>query len=184
MGTTQRPQCRSPRDAATSPQAPPAAIYTGADPALEPETTANHSPSRGPTEQGGPGPSKQPTTGSEPAHTKAPSPGHRESPIDQRAETECGGEEIGPTFDGGPKLIQEREQPKTQTDTKTGAHSHNQTFPPSKTHNNERRTLTHTPHTYTILPGPGTGPASDTSPQQPPVPIWRGGHEHELFSIL
>ncbi|KAK5622302.1 hypothetical protein CRENBAI_005943 [Crenichthys baileyi] len=33
---------------------------------------------------------------------------------------ECGGEEIGSTFDGEPKLIQEREQPKTQPDSKTG----------------------------------------------------------------
>ncbi|KAK5610099.1 hypothetical protein CRENBAI_011738 [Crenichthys baileyi] len=60
----------------------------------------------------------QAATGSEPAHTKAPSLRQREPRVHQRAETpatsmECGGEEIGPAFDGGPKLIQEREQPKT-----------------------------------------------------------------------
>ncbi|MEQ2295395.1 hypothetical protein AMECASPLE_013845 [Ameca splendens] len=61
----------------------------------------------------------QAPTRSEPAHTKAPSPGYQEPPIHQWAETpatgrECDREEISPTFDGGPKLIQEREQPNTQ----------------------------------------------------------------------
>ncbi|MED6259575.1 hypothetical protein ATANTOWER_025473 [Ataeniobius toweri] len=108
----------------------------------------------------------------EPAHTKAPRPRHQEPSVHQRAKTpassrECGGEEIGPTCDGGPKLIQKREQPKTHPDTKTGAHSHNDTFPPSCIH---IKTLTPTHPMYghttmdaihllappNILPGPGT----------------------------
>ncbi|MEQ2292515.1 hypothetical protein AMECASPLE_023893 [Ameca splendens] len=60
----------------------------------------------------------QAATGSEPAHTKAPRPGHREPTILQRAMTpatgrECGREEI----DREPKLIKDKEQPKTQPDT-------------------------------------------------------------------
>ncbi|MEQ2267348.1 hypothetical protein XENORESO_004754, partial [Xenotaenia resolanae] len=49
--------------AATSPQAPPAAVYTQADPAMDPETRdpgTYHFPRRGPTEPRGPGPGKQP----------------------------------------------------------------------------------------------------------------------------
>ncbi|MEQ2246385.1 hypothetical protein ILYODFUR_038011, partial [Ilyodon furcidens] len=42
--------------------------------------------------------------------------------------------EIGPTFDEGPKLIQEGEQPKIQPDTKTGTLRHDHTFPPSCVH--------------------------------------------------
>ncbi|MEQ2226764.1 hypothetical protein ILYODFUR_030669 [Ilyodon furcidens] len=134
---------------------------------------AHHSPSRGPTEPGGPGPDKQPTRVSR--HTpKHPAP---DTENHQYTGRECGGEEIGPAFDGCPKLILEREHPKTQPDTKTGTHSHNHIFTPScvhiknththtaniKTHNNGRGTPTHTPHTYLILPGPDT----DTPEGQP-----------------
>ncbi|MED6256198.1 hypothetical protein ATANTOWER_021698, partial [Ataeniobius toweri] len=80
---------------------------------MDPETRdprEHHPPSRGSMEL---------------AHTKATSPRHREPPIHQWTETpaigrECGGKEITPTFDGEPKLTEEREQPKTQPDTKTG----------------------------------------------------------------
>ncbi|MEQ2292712.1 hypothetical protein AMECASPLE_025758, partial [Ameca splendens] len=100
---------------------------------------------------------------------------------------------IGPTFDGEPKLIQEREQPKTQPDTKdrntqsqshipTLMHTHKNTHahtPNVKTNNNRHRTRTHTPHTYSILPGPGADNpkshiggrppqhAKDRAPRQP-----------------
>ncbi|MEQ2288392.1 hypothetical protein AMECASPLE_022093, partial [Ameca splendens] len=73
----------------------------------------------------------------------------------------------------GSKLIQERKQPKTQPDTKnrhtqsqshipTLMHTHKTTHthaPNIKTNNNGYCTLTHIPHTYSILPGPG----ADTS---------------------
>ncbi|MED6246583.1 hypothetical protein ATANTOWER_020169, partial [Ataeniobius toweri] len=99
-----------------------------------------HPPSRGPTGPRGPGPGKQPLGVSRhtPKHP-APSTRHREPQVHQRAETPttgrwCGVEEIGLTFDGGPKLIQEREQPKTQPDTK----------------NRHTVTITHShPHAYT-----------------------------------
>ncbi|MEQ2246435.1 hypothetical protein ILYODFUR_038411 [Ilyodon furcidens] len=72
-------------------------------------------------------------------------------------------------FDGGPKLIQEREQSKTQPGTEnrhTKSQSHIPTLmrthknththaPNVKTNKNGRCTLAHTPHTYSILPGPG-----------------------------
>ncbi|MED6234425.1 hypothetical protein ATANTOWER_029753 [Ataeniobius toweri] len=49
---------------------------------------------------------RQAATGSEPAHTKAPSPRYREPQVHRQTETPttsryCGGEGIGPTFDGG-----------------------------------------------------------------------------------
>ncbi|MED6291080.1 hypothetical protein CHARACLAT_019953 [Characodon lateralis] len=81
----------------------------------------------------------QAATGSELVHTKAPSPGHREPPTHRQAGTpatgsECGGEEIGPTFDREPELIQERKQSMTQPDTK----------------NRHTVTITHShPHAYT-----------------------------------
>ncbi|MEQ2250580.1 hypothetical protein ILYODFUR_002366 [Ilyodon furcidens] len=149
---------------------------------MDPETRdpgAHHPPAEARQSQGSR--PRQAATRGEPANTKAPRSGHREPPIYRQAETpatgwECGAKEIGPTFDGGPKLIQERERLKTQPDTKTGAHSHNHTFSPScvhiktltlipneKSHNNGCRTLTHTPHTYAMLPGPGT----DTPEGQP-----------------
>ncbi|MED6240730.1 hypothetical protein ATANTOWER_026865 [Ataeniobius toweri] len=106
---------------------------------------------------------RQVATGSESAQTKAPSPGHREPQVHQQAETPttgryCGGGEIGPTFDGGPKLIQKREHPRPNLTQKTDTHSHNHTFPTScvhsknththapvvKTNNNGRRTLNYT----------------------------------------
>ncbi|MED6246197.1 hypothetical protein ATANTOWER_014315 [Ataeniobius toweri] len=95
------------------------AVYARADPAMDPETRdpiTHHSPSRGPPEPWEPWP-WQAANGSEPANTKAPSSGHREPQVHQRVETpttdrECGVEELGLTFDGGTKLIQEREQPK------------------------------------------------------------------------
>ncbi|KAK5610794.1 hypothetical protein CRENBAI_026281 [Crenichthys baileyi] len=63
----------------------------------------------------------QAATASKPAPTRAPSPGQREPPTHRRAETPATGREcdkalIGLTFDGGPKMIQESEQPKTQPD--------------------------------------------------------------------
>ncbi|MEQ2260810.1 hypothetical protein XENORESO_001732 [Xenotaenia resolanae] len=99
---------------------------------------------------------RQAATGSELAHTKAPSPRHRKPPIHQRPE--CGSEEIGPTFDGGPKLIQEKEQPKTQPDTKTfplmlmRTHKNTHTQRKDTQHNNGRYTLIHTRHTYLTSP--------------------------------
>ncbi|MED6248422.1 hypothetical protein ATANTOWER_000226 [Ataeniobius toweri] len=54
---------------------------------------------------------------------------------------ECDQEEMGPKFDGGPKMIKEKELPKTQSDTKASTHSHNHMFPPSCT-----------PHAYTSDP--------------------------------
>ncbi|MEQ2254795.1 Sodium channel protein type 2 subunit alpha [Ilyodon furcidens] len=110
---------------------------------------------------------------------KAPSPGcfGVKSTTHQWAETlatgnECGGEEIGPTFDGGPKLILEREQPKTQPDTKTGTHSHNQTFPPTciqlKTPPHPTHTITRTPDIYSILPS--SAQAVHTASLQAPTP--------------
>ncbi|MEQ2310397.1 hypothetical protein AMECASPLE_008441, partial [Ameca splendens] len=62
--------------AATSPQAPPAAVYVRADPAMDSETRdpgTYHSASRGPTEPRGPGPGKKPPRVSQ--HTpKYPAP--------------------------------------------------------------------------------------------------------------
>ncbi|MED6246524.1 hypothetical protein ATANTOWER_019280 [Ataeniobius toweri] len=62
--------------AVTSPQAPQAAFYAQADPAMDPETQdpwTYHSPGRGPTEPGGPSPGKQPPEVSQ--HTpKHPAP--------------------------------------------------------------------------------------------------------------
>ncbi|MEQ2264091.1 hypothetical protein XENORESO_019047 [Xenotaenia resolanae] len=89
---------------------------------------------------------------------------------------------------GGPKPFQEREQPKTLPDTKTGTQSQshiptliripkNTHAPNVKTHNNGCCTLINIPHTYSILPGPG----ADTPEGQPaPGPRWwfpsfRGG---------
>ncbi|KAK5617972.1 hypothetical protein CRENBAI_023972 [Crenichthys baileyi] len=57
--TVQKPQ----RVAATKPQALPAALNAGGDPAMDPETQdpgTHHSPSRGPREPRDPGPGKQP----------------------------------------------------------------------------------------------------------------------------
>ncbi|MEQ2290944.1 hypothetical protein AMECASPLE_008299 [Ameca splendens] len=72
-------------------QAPLAATYTGADPAMDPETRGpgGHYPEQSPNRARGPRP-RQAGTGSEPAHTKAPSPGHREPPIHQWAQPETG----------------------------------------------------------------------------------------------
>ncbi|MEQ2257495.1 hypothetical protein ILYODFUR_035388 [Ilyodon furcidens] len=94
----------------------------------KPETLGHiNPPSRDPKEPGGPEPGKQPPGAS--WHTHTPSPRHREPPRHQRAETPAtGGEETGPHL-------------KT---------------PNVKTHNNGCRTRNHTPHTYSILQGPGT----------------------------
>ncbi|KAK5609581.1 hypothetical protein CRENBAI_004454 [Crenichthys baileyi] len=57
--TVQKPQ----GTAATSPQAPPAAVHARADPAMDPETQdpgTHHPQGRGPTEPKGPGPGRQP----------------------------------------------------------------------------------------------------------------------------
>ncbi|MEQ2256674.1 hypothetical protein ILYODFUR_026456 [Ilyodon furcidens] len=152
-----------------SPQALPAAVYARADPAMDPEIRdpgTYHAPSRGPTEPRCPGSGKQPPGVSQ--HTpKHPAP-------DTKNHKYTGGQRYQPLWRGGnrphirwgPKLIQEREQPKTQPDTNnrhtqshipTLMHTHKNTHTHTadvKTNNNGRRTLTHTPHTYSILPGP------------------------------
>ncbi|MED6282022.1 hypothetical protein CHARACLAT_027709, partial [Characodon lateralis] len=75
---------------------------------------------------------------------------------------ECGREEMGPTFDGGPKLIPEREKPNTQPDTKTRTQSQ---IPHKNTHTQRKHTQQWTlyTHTYSILPDLG----SDTPEGQP-----------------
>ncbi|KAK5604413.1 hypothetical protein CRENBAI_017710 [Crenichthys baileyi] len=155
-----------------------------------PETPGHITPKQRPNRAQGPRP-RQEASRSEPAYAKAPSPGHQEPQVHQRAETpatgrECGREEISPTFDGGPKLIQEREQPKTQPDKKNRrsqsqshiptlmrTHQNTHTHSPNvNTHNNGLRTLTYTPHTYSILPGRcgplPSGVETDRLPQHQP----------------
>ncbi|MEQ2244553.1 hypothetical protein ILYODFUR_018261 [Ilyodon furcidens] len=76
----------------------------------DPRPQGTSLPKQRPDRARGPRP-RQAAAGSEPAHTKAPSFGQREPPIHQQAETPATSrEETAPTFDGGSKLIQEREQ--------------------------------------------------------------------------
>ncbi|MED6231941.1 hypothetical protein ATANTOWER_015086 [Ataeniobius toweri] len=140
-----------PQGAAASPRAPLAALYTRADPAMDPEACdpgTYHSPSRGPTEPRCPGPGKQPP-GVSRSNTKAPSPGHRQPQIHQQAEIPTTGrEEVGPT--------QEREQSKTQPDTKN-MHTQSQSYIPTlmRTHKN---THTQAPNIQVPIPHRGIQP--------------------------
>ncbi|MED6282538.1 hypothetical protein CHARACLAT_033124, partial [Characodon lateralis] len=142
----------------------------------------HHPPSRGPTEPRGPGPGKQPKGVSQhtPKHPAPDTENHKYT-SEQRLQPPAGGV-------AGRKLIQEREQSKTQPvankqkkkKKKKQAHSHNHPLPPSCIHiksltpnvrmnNNGRHTLTHTPHAYSILPGPGaTSPRTQEVVPFPP----------------
>ncbi|MED6269764.1 hypothetical protein CHARACLAT_002971 [Characodon lateralis] len=115
--------------AATSPQAPPAAVHARADPAMDPEAQdpgTHYPPSRGPTEPRGPGPGKQPPGVSQPTpkHPAADIENHKYTSR-QRLQPPAGGV-------AGRKLIQEREQFKTQpvAKKKQQADSHNHPLPP------------------------------------------------------
>ncbi|MEQ2309075.1 hypothetical protein AMECASPLE_034942 [Ameca splendens] len=72
----------APGSCSDEPTGPPAAVYTRADPAMDPETRDSwtyHSPNRGPTEPRGPGPSKQPPGVSQhtPKHPAPDSKNHK-----------------------------------------------------------------------------------------------------------
>ncbi|KAK5598901.1 hypothetical protein CRENBAI_002110 [Crenichthys baileyi] len=134
--TVQKPQGA----AATSPQAPPAAAYARADPAIDPETQdpGTYHSRASLTEPRGPGPGKQPLGVSQhtPKHPALDTEDHKYTGR-QRLQPPAGsvvGRKQVPHLMGGPKLIQEREQPKTQPDTKnrhTQSQSH---IPPSCCH--------------------------------------------------
>ncbi|MED6236435.1 hypothetical protein ATANTOWER_009162 [Ataeniobius toweri] len=138
---------------------------------MDPETRdpgTHHSPSRGPAEPRGPGPGKQPPGVSRhtPNHPAPDTENHKYTNKDTNHRQVVW---RAPYLMGGPKLIQEREQSKTQPDTKnrhtqsqshipTLVHTHKNTHthaPNVKTNINGCHTPTHTPHTYSILPGPG-----------------------------
>ncbi|MED6253092.1 hypothetical protein ATANTOWER_022229 [Ataeniobius toweri] len=131
---------------------------------MDPETRdpgTYHSPSRGPTEPRDPGPGKQPSGVSRhtPKHHGLDTENHKytsgqrhQPPVDIVA------------ADGSLNWSRRVSSPRPNLTQKTGTHSHNNTFPLScihthapnvKTNNNGLHTLTHTPHTYSILPGPG-----------------------------
>ncbi|MEQ2250190.1 hypothetical protein ILYODFUR_037221 [Ilyodon furcidens] len=115
-------------------------VYAQANPAMDPETRdpgTYHSPSRSPTEPSGPGSGKQPPGVSQ--HTpKHPAPDTENHKYTGR----------------------QRYQPPAGS----VVHKNHTTHAPNvKTNNNGRCTLTHTPQTYSILPGPG----ADTLQGQP-----------------
>ncbi|MEQ2257783.1 hypothetical protein ILYODFUR_038293 [Ilyodon furcidens] len=97
--------------AATSPQALPAAVHAQADPAMDPEAEdpgTHHPPSRRPTEPRGPGPGKQlPGVSQHTPKHLAPDTENHKYTSGQRLQPPAGGV-------AGRKLIQEREQSKTQ----------------------------------------------------------------------
>ncbi|MEQ2285080.1 hypothetical protein AMECASPLE_028190 [Ameca splendens] len=114
-----------------------------------------HSPSRGPTKPRSPGPGKQPPRVSQ--HTpKHPAP-------DTENHKYTGGQRYQPLWRGGnrphirwgPKLIQEREQPKTQPDTNnrhtqshipTLMHTHKNTHP--RTQHKDKQQWTSYTHSH------------------------------------
>ncbi|MEQ2279533.1 hypothetical protein AMECASPLE_010533 [Ameca splendens] len=121
-----------------------------------------HSPSKNLTEPRGPGPSELPPGVSQ------QTPKHPAPDTENCKYTSWQRHQPPAASVAGRKLIQERKQPKTQPDTKnrhtqsqshipTIVHTHKNTHtlaPNVKTNNNGRHTLTHTPYTWSILPGP------------------------------
>ncbi|MED6254731.1 hypothetical protein ATANTOWER_032382 [Ataeniobius toweri] len=212
-GTTQQPQCRNPRQLQRRAHRARRTLFTPEQ--IQPWTPRPQDislPKQRPDRAQGSRP-RQAATGIEPAHTKAPSPRHQEPQVHQQAERpstgrECGGVEIGPTFDGGPKLIQEKEQSQSHIPTlmrthKNTQHKNTHTHAPNlKTNNNGCCTLTlpiHTlysqvqvpiPHRGNQSPDPGgplpsrgrdrqTAPTPEPGPRPPaPTPVPNDPHPH------